>query len=108
MSDFMEPLTGAVYTPDEIKQIVDEMLVAGEKWHPQYAEEIEKAKKRLENKTVAYRPIKGFTFKTKTIEEIAEKKPKKRQLSQQSKTGNNYDFMLKPFIDLQNMSSENY
>ena len=41
----MDPLTGAVCTPDEIKQMVDEMLVAGEEWLPQYKEEIEKLHK---------------------------------------------------------------
>ena len=77
----MDPLTGAVCTPDEIIQMVDEMLVAEEKWLPQYAEEIERAKVRLENKTVPYRPVKGFTLKTKTVEEMAEEKAKYRALS---------------------------
>ena len=51
----MDPLTGAVCTPDEIKQMVDEMLVACEEWLPQYAEEIKEAKERLKDKTVPYR-----------------------------------------------------
>ena len=46
----MDPLTGAVCTPDEVKQMVDEMLVAGGEWLPQYAEEIERAKERLQEK----------------------------------------------------------
>ena len=61
----MDPLTGAICTPDEIKQMVDEMLVAGETWLPQYKEEIERAKKRLENKTVPYRQVNGFTRKAR-------------------------------------------
>ncbi len=77
----MDPLTGAVCTPAEIKQMVDEMLVAGEQWLPQYKEEIEKAKKRLENKTVPYRPVKGFTLTTKTVEEMAAEKEKFRALA---------------------------
>ena len=48
----MDPLTGAVCTPDEVKQMVDEMLVAGGEWLPQYAEEIERAKERLQEKKV--------------------------------------------------------
>ena len=32
----MPPLVGAVFNPPEIWQMVDEMLVAGEKWLPQY------------------------------------------------------------------------
>ncbi len=77
----MDPLTGAVCTPDEIKQMVDEMLVAGEQWLPQYTEVIESAKKRLENKTVPYRPVKGFTLKTKTVEEMAAEKEKYRAMA---------------------------
>lgn len=77
----MDPLTGAVCTPDEIKQMVDEMLVAGEEWLPQYKDEIAKAKVRLEHKTVPYRPVKGFTLKAKTVEEMAEEKAKYRKLA---------------------------
>ena len=43
----LDPLTGAVCTPPEIWQLVDEMLVAGEKWLPQYGEAIGAAKARL-------------------------------------------------------------
>lgn len=77
----MDPLTGAVCTPDEIRQMVDEMLVAGEQWLPQYKEEIQKAKKRLEHKIVPYRPVKGFTLKAKTVEEMAEEKERYRAMA---------------------------
>jgi len=43
----MDPLVGAVCNPKEIWQMVDEMLVAGEAWLPQYSEAIAAAKKRL-------------------------------------------------------------
>ena len=43
----MDPLVGAVCNPPEIWQMVDEMLVAGEKWLPQYKNAIAEAKKRL-------------------------------------------------------------
>lgn len=43
----MDPLTSAVCNPKEIWQMVDEMLVAGEQWLPQWCEEIERAKQRL-------------------------------------------------------------
>lgn len=36
----MDPLVGAVCNPKEIWQMVDEMLVAGEQWLPQYSEAI--------------------------------------------------------------------
>ncbi|MBS3734725.1 MAG: alpha-glucosidase/alpha-galactosidase [Phycisphaerae bacterium] len=42
-----DPLTAAVCTPEEVWQMVDEMLVAQAKWLPQYADEIPAAKKRL-------------------------------------------------------------
>lgn len=51
----MDPLTGAVCNPPEIWQMVDEMLVAGEAWLPQYKKAIASAKKRL---------AKGLTIKT--------------------------------------------
>ncbi len=43
----MDPLTAAVCNPKEIWQMVDEMLVAGEEWLPQWKDEIAKAKVRL-------------------------------------------------------------
>ncbi len=43
----MDPLTGAVCDPNEIDQLVDEMLVAQARWLPQYAREIPKARRRL-------------------------------------------------------------
>jgi len=43
----MDPLVGAVCNPKEIWQMVDEMLVAGEKWLPQYGDAIAEAKERL-------------------------------------------------------------
>lgn len=78
----MDPLTGAVCTPEEIIQMVDEMLVAQAQWLPQYAEEIERAKVRLEDKKVPYRPVEGHTQKTKTVEEMAEDKERFRALAE--------------------------
>lgn len=43
----MDPLVGAVCNPNEIWQMVDEMLVAGRKWLPQYTQSIKEAEKRL-------------------------------------------------------------
>ncbi|MFC5466347.1 alpha-glucosidase/alpha-galactosidase [Lederbergia graminis] len=71
----MDPLTGAVCNPKEIWQMVDEFLVAQEKWLPQYTEAIAAAKERLElgdllptkdNYTGAAR------IKVKSVEEMAE------------------------------------
>ena len=43
----MDPLTGAVCDPPEVWQMVDEMLIAQEKWLPQYKEAIAAAKARF-------------------------------------------------------------
>ena len=43
----MDPLTGAVCNPPEVWQMIDEMLVAQEKWLPQYTEAIKEAKENL-------------------------------------------------------------
>lgn len=43
----MDPLVGAVCNPNEIWQMVDEMLVAQAKWLPQYEFAIAEAKERL-------------------------------------------------------------
>jgi alpha-galactosidase len=44
----LDPLTGAICNPAEIWQMTDEMLIAGEKWLPQYSNEIKSAKLRIE------------------------------------------------------------
>lgn len=68
----MDPLVGAVCNPKEIWQMVDEMLVAGEKWLPQYADAIAAAKKRLaEGPLLPTRDYKGAArLKVKTVEEM--------------------------------------
>ncbi|MFA6112307.1 MAG: alpha-glucosidase/alpha-galactosidase [Candidatus Latescibacterota bacterium] len=43
----MDPLVGAVCSPPEVEQMVDEMLVAQAEWLPQWRTEIGKARKRL-------------------------------------------------------------
>jgi len=43
----LDPLVGAVCNPPEVWQMVDEMLVAGAPWLPQYRKAIAAAKKRL-------------------------------------------------------------
>jgi alpha-galactosidase len=56
----MDPLTGAVCDPNEISQMVDEMLVAQAKWLPQYRREIPRAGQRLKSeKPLGTRSSKG-------------------------------------------------
>ena len=69
----MDPLVGAVCTPPEIWQMVDEMLVAGAAWLPQYADAIAAAQARLaQGKTIPTRT--GYAgaarLHTKTIDEM--------------------------------------
>ena len=70
----MDPLVGAVCNPKEIWQLTDEMLVAQEKWLPQYQEAIEKAKDRLAAGNLI--PTKqnhgAARLRVKTVEEMAQ------------------------------------
>lgn len=73
----MDPLTGAVCTTAEIDQMVDEYLIEEAQWLPQYRDEIECARKRMEarkqNGTFidAKRGYKGAArVKEKTVEEM--------------------------------------
>ena len=54
-----DPLAGAVCAPDEIWQMVDEMVVAQAEWLPQFAAAIPAAKKRLENPQVKTQEWRG-------------------------------------------------
>jgi alpha-galactosidase len=54
-----DPLVGAIASPDEVWQMVDEMLVAEAAWLPQYAGAIDAAKARLGRRTVATRDWRG-------------------------------------------------
>jgi alpha-galactosidase len=69
----MDPLTGAVLNPPEIWQLVDDMLVAGEEWLPQYKKAIAEAKRRRRaGKRIPTRDYQGAVrFHTKTVEEMA-------------------------------------
>ncbi len=80
----LDPLTGAVCTPPEIWQMCDEMLVAGERWLPQYAEPIAAAKARLaEGLAIPVREgYRGAArLHTKTVEELAENAVKARAMA---------------------------
>ncbi|MEO7223484.1 MAG: alpha-glucosidase/alpha-galactosidase, partial [Devosia sp.] len=54
-----DPLVGAICTPDEVWQMVDEMVVAQAQWLPQYAGAIDGAKARLANATVKTKDWEG-------------------------------------------------
>lgn len=68
----MDPLTGAVCDPNEIWQMADEMLIAGEKWLPQYKDAIEKAKIRMKSgNLIPPKAYNGIRLPMKTVEEMA-------------------------------------
>jgi alpha-galactosidase len=54
-----DPLVGAICSPEEVWQMVDEMLVAQAAWLPQYAHAIGDANARLTRKTVKTRDWQG-------------------------------------------------
>lgn len=81
----LDPLTGAVCTPREIYQMVDEMLIAQEEWLPQYADEIVRAKSRRQKAIQDGTLIPPLSTKgaarleTKTVEEMAKNKEESRR-----------------------------
>ena len=77
----MDPLTGAVCTPAEIFQMVDEMLIAQAQWLPQYKDEIEKAKMRFANqdKFIPPRDYKGIRLQEKTVDEMRKVEKESRE-----------------------------
>lgn len=76
----MDPLTGTVCTPEEIYQMVDEMLIAGEAWLPQYKAEIAKAKERMKSDDlIPPRDYKGIRLQEKTLEEMSKDKDEARK-----------------------------
>lgn len=69
----MDPLVGAVCNPNEIWQMVDEMLVAQSEWLPQYQEAINEAAYRQEHdELIPTQDYQGAArLHTKTVEEMA-------------------------------------
>ena len=59
-----DPLVGAICTPEEVWQMVDEMLVAQAQWLPQYADAIPAARDRLANPKVKTRDWDGAARQT--------------------------------------------
>jgi len=71
----MDQLTGAVCSPPEIWQMVDEMLVAQARWLPQYESAIADAKKRLASgNLIPPKDYNGLRVPTKTIDQIRQQR----------------------------------
>ena len=70
-----DPLVGAICTPEEVWQMVDEMVVAQAQWLPQYADAIPAAKARLAKGTVKTKDWEGAARRTvRSVEELREMK----------------------------------
>ncbi len=70
-----DPLVGAICTPDEVWQMVDEMVVAQAQWLPQYADAIPAAKDRMAKATVKTRDWEGAARRSvRSVEELREMK----------------------------------
>jgi alpha-galactosidase len=66
-----DPLVGAICTPDEVWQMVDEMLVAQAQWLPQYADAIPVAKERMASAKVRTRDWEGAArLRVRSVEEL--------------------------------------
>jgi alpha-galactosidase len=70
-----DPLVGAVATPEEVWQMVDEMVVAQARWLPQYADAVPAAKERLAKSSVKTRDWAGAARRNvRSIEELRAEK----------------------------------
>ena len=68
-----DPLVGAICTPDEVWQMVDEMVVAQAQWLPQYKDAVPAAKERLAKGTVKTKDWEGAARRhVRTVEELRE------------------------------------
>jgi alpha-galactosidase len=68
-----DPLVGAICTPEEVWAMVDEMIVAGAQWLPQYADVIPAARARMAKSIVRTRDWQGAARKdVRSVEELRE------------------------------------
>lgn len=68
-----DPLVGAICTPEEVWQMVDEMVVAQARWLPQYAGAVPGAEDRLAASRIPTRDWQGAArLKVRSVEEIRE------------------------------------
>jgi alpha-galactosidase len=71
-----DPLVGAICTPEEVWQMVDEMLVAQAQWLPQYAHAVPAAKERMRNPKVKTRVWEGAARRqVRSVAEMRVAKP---------------------------------
>jgi alpha-galactosidase len=72
-----DPLVGAICTPEEVWQLVDEMLVVQAQWLPQYADAIPAARERMKNPKVKTKDWAGAARReVRSVDEMRAAKPK--------------------------------
>jgi len=66
-----DPLVGAILNPEEVWQMVDEMVVAQAQWLPQYADAIPAARERLKTPKVRTREWEGAArLRVRSVDEL--------------------------------------
>ena len=72
----LDPLVGAVCNPPEISQLTDEMLLAQAKWLPNYADQMDEIRKRLDSeKKLGTRSTEGAArLAMRSVEDVREDK----------------------------------
>jgi alpha-galactosidase len=75
-----DPLVGAICTPEEVWQMVDEMLVAQAEWLPQYQDALPAARERLRNPRVKTREWTGAArLGVRSVEQVRDAADQKRR-----------------------------
>ena len=73
-----DPLVGAILNPEEVWQMVDEMVVAQAQWLPQYADAIPGARERMKAPKVKTREWEGAArLHVRSVDELREAKGRK-------------------------------
>ncbi|HEV7275922.1 MAG TPA: alpha-glucosidase/alpha-galactosidase [Devosiaceae bacterium] len=68
-----DPLVGAICTPEEVWQMVDELVIAQAEWLPQYADAVPAARERMAHATIRTRDWQGAARKqVRSVEELRE------------------------------------
>jgi len=72
----LDPLVGAVCSPPEISQMTDEMLIAQEKWLPQYRAVMPEVKRRFASEPrLGTRPTTGAArLKLRSVDEVRQER----------------------------------
>jgi len=75
-----DPLVGAICTPEEVWQMVDEMVVAQAQWLPQYADAVPAARERLKTPRVKTRDWEGAArLQVRSVQDLRDAKAKKAE-----------------------------